>query len=408
MGSMEEPAVVSRPSPLFSYTLAGLCLFVFTVQLLMMTDERLGLPLYANGVSFWRGEYWGLLTSFFLHLTPLHLALNLFCFLRLARDLERSLGTAYFILFWFVGTALSSLAELTFTGDAGVGADGFIYAIFAFRLFSRPIWQNAQEEDDDDDEPEDSEGLAMDTETIGMFIVWSFICVSLSLVGVNPLFIFTDLGGFLVGALCAYGFMVREGDVWGRASTCLLLLFCFIPCFYAPWTSCWNFAEGESAFQNGRYAEASEILQKVDVRELAGECLEMRSVSLLHLGRFPEALALLKTLLFEMKPSDLPDLAEVQNTYAYVLATAPDDKLRNSQEALRYAKLAVIGHEKEAAILDTVAAAYAAVGDFDQALDWEQKALAMNPTQPDLDQLKGHLALFQQHKTVIDPGTESP
>lgn len=69
------------------------------------------------------------------------------------------------------------------------------------------------------------------------------------------------------------------------------------------------------------------------------------------------------------------------NNYAWILATAPPDQIRNPPEALRAAtKAADLTEWKTSFILDTVAAAYAANGKFDQAIDWERKAIALEPT----------------------------
>jgi tetratricopeptide (TPR) repeat protein len=50
-------------------------------------------------------------------------------------------------------------------------------------------------------------------------------------------------------------------------------------------------------------------------------------------------------------------------------------------------------------ILDTLAAAYAEAGDFDQAIKWQQRAIELNAS--DADFVKGgkeRLELYRQHK----------
>ncbi len=70
------------------------------------------------------------------------------------------------------------------------------------------------------------------------------------------------------------------------------------------------------------------------------------------------------------------DIAGVHNSRAWVLATAPRAELRDAQEALRSAKIAVKladspNHR------ETLAAAYAEAGAFEQAITEQQRAIAM-------------------------------
>jgi tetratricopeptide (TPR) repeat protein len=61
---------------------------------------------------------------------------------------------------------------------------------------------------------------------------------------------------------------------------------------------------------------------------------------------------------------------------ARVLATAPDAKLRDSKRAVEAAKKAVdMIKYRDGRFLDTLAAAYAEAGDFDKAVEAQQRAL---------------------------------
>ncbi len=86
-----------------------------------------------------------------------------------------------------------------------------------------------------------------------------------------------------------------------------------------------------------------------------------------------------------------PDYLEPLNRMARILAMHPDPKLRDPGQAIEIAKRAVelTGH-KDPAILETLAAAYAAAGQFDQALKTAETALSL-ATAAQADELADHI-----------------
>jgi Zn-dependent protease len=71
-----------------------------------------------------------------------------------------------------------------------------------------------------------------------------------------------------------------------------------------------------------------------------------------------------------------PDLANAHNNLAWVLATCPVDALRNGQEAVEHANWACDATGwSNPSCLGTLAAASAEVGDFTDAVRWQQRAL---------------------------------
>jgi tetratricopeptide (TPR) repeat protein len=88
----------------------------------------------------------------------------------------------------------------------------------------------------------------------------------------------------------------------------------------------------------------------------------------------------------------------VLNNYAWVLATSPDDEVRDGRRAVELATKAVeLTDEKEAHILSTLAAAYAETGDFEAARKWSQKSVDMQDPEH-ADQLSKELASYKENK----------
>jgi tetratricopeptide (TPR) repeat protein len=95
-----------------------------------------------------------------------------------------------------------------------------------------------------------------------------------------------------------------------------------------------------------------------------------------------------------------PESAVNQNQVAWLLSTASDDKVRDGKRALEAAKKACeLTDHKNGGFLDTLAAAYAELGQFDKAVEWQERALKAGdlPIQ-DRAAARQRLLLYKQKK----------
>jgi tetratricopeptide (TPR) repeat protein len=102
---------------------------------------------------------------------------------------------------------------------------------------------------------------------------------------------------------------------------------------------------------------------------------------------------------------------EAHNNLAWILATHPSLHVRNPKEALRHAMRAsqLSGH-KNAAVLDTLAAAYASAGQFDQAAAVAAKAVRLAQTSglPVESELLRRLEMFRNREPYVSRPEKGP
>jgi spermidine synthase len=96
-----------------------------------------------------------------------------------------------------------------------------------------------------------------------------------------------------------------------------------------------------------------------------------------------------------------PNMPELLNNLAWLLATCPDASVRNGTEAVQYAERACeLTHYWEILPIGTLAATYAEAGRFDDAISMAQKACAMASKSGEQDLLEKNqqlLALYRTH-----------
>jgi tetratricopeptide (TPR) repeat protein len=104
------------------------------------------------------------------------------------------------------------------------------------------------------------------------------------------------------------------------------------------------------------------------------------------------------------------DWPDPMNDLAWLIATGPDIKNRDTNEAIRLASHACeLANYKNPALLDTLAAAYASAGRFSEAIDTANKALGIADAanQPQLrNDIQYHLSFYRQGKPYIESASK--
>lgn len=124
------------------------------------------------------------------------------------------------------------------------------------------------------------------------------------------------------------------------------------------------------------------------------QVLRARADAYLNIGKHAEAIADFNKAL-EAQPKN----HGILNNLAWVLATTPDDKLRDAKRAIELGTLACeVTDYKMAHILSTLASGYAESGDFETAIKWSSKAVELSDKDETKEQLGKELESYKNKK----------
>src|SRR5438552_9147116 len=100
-----------------------------------------------------------------------------------------------------------------------------------------------------------------------------------------------------------------------------------------------------------------------------------------------------------------PEVADYPYVLAWALATCPTREARNGKRALVLAtKACELSKWRDAAHLETLAAAYAECGKLPDAIKWQKKAIQISYAEKDLQQdARNRLELYQMFGTKVMP-----
>jgi membrane associated rhomboid family serine protease len=350
------------------------------------------------------GQWWRLLTSTFLHFGVIHLALNMWALYVTGRLVERLYGNLYFLALYVFSGLTASVASLVWNPMVNsVGASGAIFGVFGGMLAFMMTKGNRVPFE-----------LIMSQRSSTLAFIANTLLFGFTHAGIdNAAHLGGLTGGFLAGLLLARPLKpeLRVGQGWGRLAASLAA--------GVPALVLLSFA----IRIDPRSADVSSIRGAYDAKVYAirGAFQATRGNFDVALADFDESIRLnpksahayigrgnlwLEKRGFDQAIADFgraieidPTNAQVFNDLAWLLATADQPATRDGPRAVQLAlKACELSRWMNAAMLDTLAAAYAREGDYVKAVEWERKAISSEWTSDGRERAQSRLRLYQDGK----------
>ncbi len=146
--------------------------------------------------------------------------------------------------------------------------------------------------------------------------------------------------------------------------------------------------------EKGQYDQAiSDFNKALEINPRYNKAYNNRGITYRLKGQYDQAILDFNKAI-EINPID----AEAYNNLAWLFATAKTPGFRNGKKAVELAlKACELSDWRNAEYLDTLAAAYARVGDFGNAVKWQEKALE-SPKLARTSELQQRINFYRQHK----------
>lgn len=385
-GGAENLATVTEPADRVAGKLAPLtiiCMLFAAIVFVWMLAEPSDVwnVFYPPSRDIYEGRWDGLLGSVFLHLHFFHLVFNLCWLWTFGSLLETQLPRVFWGCLFLATAFFSSALQLAFSNDTGIGLSGVVYGLFGFLWVAKA--QNP------------SFGKVVSKNLIMVMMGWLLFCFALTYA--YPIGNAAHIGGLLAGALIGWCYL-RSRNM-ALFSCGLLVLLAIASTFFAPWSPSFLSVRAYELLKKGESEKAAPILDRLRSDQYLGVWASHSLASLSEQkGDYSRAAEIYETAY----PTAQTDAAFL-NSYAWFLATAPEEKVRNGTKALEIAKIAVpLSGPDEAAALDTLAAAYAETGDFLSAIKFQTEAIEKGLKETDVLE---RLELYRQGKAFRQPAS---
>jgi rhomboid protease GluP len=126
--------VVPRSRPYVTYSILGLTIVIFLLQLAaqaLFRDDPLLLLGMKYGAAIRAGQLWRLITPVFLHDSIWHIFFNMYALLIYGQDVEARFGHRRFLLLYFLAAYAGNVLSFLLTPNPSIGASTAVFGLIA-------------------------------------------------------------------------------------------------------------------------------------------------------------------------------------------------------------------------------------------------------------------------------------
>ncbi len=356
-------------------TLTGIIFLLLNIERYLLHGTALFNILAPNKISLFNGYFWGILSNQLVHIDVIHWFFNMYCVFLIGRPLEIIYGKKlYLLLILFSGLA-ASLAQTLLSVSTGIGFSGIVFGFVGFELV-RYI-------------PPDAGRHILNKRNIIFLNIWLFACLVLTKLNILNIGNAAHFGGMAGGILIGAGKRYIRFKKLFQVLLGLTALFSIVQVFYSPWSDLWVHRE---------------FMEKVlEFDENADPTEENTAIAYTYLQSGEDAL-IEKGLRYLERLSGNGDLISMNNL-AWFYATTSDNKYQNREEAVRLAELLCRQTNYENYMyVDTLAAAYARAGNWEEAVRYQESAIRLlkNGGMEDDAGFNQRLNLYSSHKAYTE------
>lgn len=197
--SLKRQLQPKPPRPWVTYTLMGLCILFYLLQLLSENQLNLDLPFVYGGKinqAILGGQFWRFITPAFLHGSIYHLMFNMYALYILGNRLENIYGHGRFTALYFVSAFGGNVLSFVLSKSNSLGSSTAIFGLLAANVVLMLT---------------NKEFFGENFRPIIMNLVFLlFINLSIGLMPGSSIDNFGHLGGLIAGGFCA----VLAGPKW--------------------------------------------------------------------------------------------------------------------------------------------------------------------------------------------------
>lgn len=217
------------------------CVYIFIAVNSNPTEANLNRLGALDDFDLYQGQWWGLITSAFVHIEPLHLMFNMYWLWILGGAFESRFGPFMMLGFIAITAFVSGGLQFAISGS-GIGMSGVGYALFGFGWASRAhIPEFAR---------------VVSNQVVQLFMIWGVICIITTQLGLMNIGNVAHFGGLAVGAALAVAFSESKWQMACTAAVVVLAALAITPLYWNPLSVDWVSLQALKAQRAQKWDEA--------------------------------------------------------------------------------------------------------------------------------------------------------